>query len=130
MSLERAAALEPENGLRLRQSTTSANPATHLRVAERPARDRLQKIVNLAFSLLNETEALGRDKAFTEASVHLRNLDVGAGIDFYREVEQFETGLIKLALDHSRGCQAKAARLLGIKPTTLNSKIKLFGIQY
>jgi DNA-binding protein Fis len=34
-----------------------------------------------------------------------------------------------MALAETAGNQAKAARLLGIKATTLNSKIKLFDIQ-
>jgi len=34
-----------------------------------------------------------------------------------------------MALSETGGNQAKAARLLGIKATTLNSKIKLFNIQ-
>lgn len=130
MSFERAAALESEDRRRLRKSTLASGPTVQLRVAKRPTQDRVQRILELAFSLLGETEALGRDKAFTEASLQLKSLDLGEGIDFYKEVERFETGLIKLALDHTHGCQAKAARLLGIKPTTLNSKIKLLGIEY
>jgi len=34
-----------------------------------------------------------------------------------------------MALAETGGNQAKAARLLGIKATTLNSKIKLFNIE-
>jgi DNA-binding NtrC family response regulator len=130
MSFERAAAIEPEDRRRLRKSTLAPGPTVQLRVAKRSAPDRVKRIIELAYTLLGETEALGRDKAFTEASLQLKSLDIVEGIDFYKEVERFETGLIKLALDHTRGCQAKAARLLGIKPTTLNSKIKLLGIQY
>ncbi len=130
MSFERAAALEPESRQRLRKSATAAGVTIQLRVAERPVRDRVQRLIDLAFSLLSETEALGRDKAFTEASTQLRSLNVGEGVDFYKEVERFEIELIRLALDHTRGCQAKAAKLLSIRPTTLNSKIKLLGIEY
>jgi DNA-binding NtrC family response regulator len=60
----------------------------------------------------------------------LQTLNLSEGIDFYDEVQRFETGLIRLALDQTRGHQAKAARLLHIKPTTLNSKIKLYEIEY
>ncbi len=128
MSVEPATVVEPEDRRRLRKSM-SPGARVQLRIAERP-RDRVRRLIDLAFSLLNETEALSRDKDFTEASTQLRSLDVSEGIDFYKEVVRFETELIRLALDHTRGCQAKAARLLRIKPTTLNSKIKLFGIQY
>ena len=77
-----------------------------------------------------EAETLARDKAFTDEAMRLKPLDIVGGIDFYQEVQQFETHLIKMALDETSGNQARAARLLGIKATTLNSKIKLFGIQY
>lgn len=127
MSFERAAAVESDE--RQIRKSTSPNPSVTLRIAEPPVRDRIQRLVSLACSVLSETESLARDKTFTEASSQLKNLDLAGGIDFYQEVERFEIELIRLALDSTRGCQAKAARLLNIKPTTLNSKIKLFGIQ-
>jgi DNA-binding NtrC family response regulator len=94
------------------------------------ARNRVNRLLDLADMLLRETETLARDKAFTDESNRLRSLNFSDGIDFYREVERFETGLIRLALDQTGGHQARAARLLRIKPTTLNSKIKLYGIEY
>jgi len=48
--------------------------------------------------------------------------------DFYDEVRRFEISLIRKALRTTRGCQLAAARLLRLKPTTLNSKIKTYGI--
>ena len=129
MSFERAAAVEPLNPPRLRESSSSSTPV-QLRIADHPVRDRVQRLVTLALSLLNEAQNLARDKAFTEASAHLKTLNMAEGIDFYKEVERFEIELIRLALDRTHGCQAKAARLLKIKPTTLNSKIKLLGIEY
>jgi transcriptional regulator with GAF, ATPase, and Fis domain len=101
-----------------------------LKLAERPDRDRVQRVVDLAEALLTEAATLARDKAFTDEAMRLKPLDIVGGIDFYQEVQQFETHLIKMALDETGGNQAKAARLLGIKATTLNSKIKLFGIQH
>jgi transcriptional regulator with GAF, ATPase, and Fis domain len=101
----------------------------HLKVAERPDRDRIQRVVDLADALLGEAEKLARDKAFTDEANKLRPLDILGGIDFYDEVQRFETHLIKMALTETGGNQAKAARLLGIKATTLNSKIKLFNIE-
>ena len=90
----------------------------------------MQRLRDLTATLLQEIEKLARDKAFTEESNRLQALNVSDGIDFYNEVQRFETGLIKLALDQTGGHQARAARLLHIKPTTLNSKIKLYGIEY
>ena len=110
------------------ESFTAAPP--HLKIAEKPMRGRVQRLVNLATSLARETESLARDRAFTEESNRLQGLDLAEGIDFYKEVERFESGLIRLALDQTRGHQARAASLLHIKPTTLNSKIKLYGIEY
>jgi DNA-binding NtrC family response regulator len=101
-----------------------------LKIAQWPLRNRIQRLFDLAASLLRETESLALDKAFTEESNRLQSLNVAEGIDFYEEVQRFETGLIRLALDQTHGHQAQAAKLLRIKPTTLNSKIKLYGIQY
>lgn len=114
----------------VRMSESFNNPSSHLKIAERPVRTRLQRLLEIANSLVRETESLARDRAFTEESNRLQALNVAEGIDFYKEVERFESGLIRLALDQTRGHQARAANLLHIKPTTLNSKIKLYGIEY
>jgi DNA-binding NtrC family response regulator len=44
------------------------------------------------------------------------------------EVQRYEMELIKNALQRTRGNQRRAAKLLGVKVTTLNCKIKRFGI--
>ena len=113
-----------------RMNEPTNNPPAHLKIAERPVRSRVQRLLELANSLVRETESLARDRAFTEESNRLQALNVAEGIDFYKEVERFESGLIRLALDQTHGHQARAANLLHIKPTTLNSKIKLYGIEY
>ena len=115
----------------LLKETDNLRPASqiHLKLAEPPDRDRIQRVVDLADALLSEAETLARDKAFTDEANKLRPLDILGGIDFYDEVQRFETHLIKMALAETGGNQAKAARLLGIKATTLNSKIKLFNIE-
>jgi DNA-binding NtrC family response regulator len=136
MSAERVGAInrgvEPtgeERVHRVRESL-AATPPLQLKMAQRPVRNRVQRLVDLANSLFRETESLARDKEFAEESNRLQTLNLSEGIDFYNEVQRFETGLIRLALDQTRGHQAQAARLLKIKPTTLNSKIKLYGIEY
>ena len=53
---------------------------------------------------------------------------IGANFNFYQEVERFETHLIRSALRLTGGSQVKAARLLKLKPTTLNAKIKTLGL--
>ena len=125
MNLDQALIMESDN---LRPSTNQS-AMVHLKLAEPPDRDRIQRVVDLADALLNEAETLARDKAFTEEANKLRPLDIIGGIDFYDEVQSFETHLIRMALSETGVNQAKAARLLGIKATTLNSKIKLFNIE-
>ena len=56
--------------------------------------------------------------------------DIEHGINFYNEVRRFETNLILVALKHAHGNQRHAATLLGLKPTTLNAKIKTYRIAW
>jgi DNA-binding NtrC family response regulator len=53
------------------------------------------------------------------AAVGLRD-----GVDLARAVSDFERELIDAAMKQAGGVQKRAARLLGLKPTTLNEKIK------
>jgi DNA-binding NtrC family response regulator len=55
-------------------------------------------------------------------------VNIGRGINFYDEVRHFEMDLIRRALDQTGGHQSRAARLLGMNATTLNSKIKTYNI--
>lgn len=49
-------------------------------------------------------------------------------IDFFGMVRDFEICLIKRALHHAAGQQTKAAAWLNLKPTTLNEKLKSYGL--
>lgn len=128
MNVDPAALIETDNLRHAHVNSALAERRVRLKLAERPDRDRIQRVVDLADALLSEAETLARDKAFTEEATRLKPLDILGGINFYDEVQRFETHLIKMALSETGGNQAKAARLLGIKATTLNSKIKLFQI--
>jgi DNA-binding protein Fis len=130
MNVDQVALMENDSLRPAGISSQIHDNTVRLKLAERPDRDRVQRVVDLAEALLMEAATLARDKAFTDEAMRLKPLDIVGGIDFYQEVQQFETHLIKMALDETSGNQAKAARLLGIKATTLNSKIKLFGIQH
>jgi transcriptional regulator with PAS, ATPase and Fis domain len=55
-------------------------------------------------------------------------IDIGRGVNFYDEVKRFEIDMIRRALDQTGGHQSRAARLLGLNATTLNSKIKSYNI--
>jgi len=53
-----------------------------------------------------------------------------SGLDFHSEVRRFEIFLIRNALRLTKGSQVKAARLLNMPETTLNSKLKSFNIDH
>ncbi len=63
------------------------------------------------------------DSAGTSARI-----DIAQGVTFYDEVKNFEIDLIQRALEQTGGHQSRAARLLGLNATTLNSKIKSYNI--
>lgn len=132
MAVNRAALVEAINRRANKDSSVSAKKTSNLKLApaEERGNGRVSRLVDLASSLMKEAQILARDKAFVDESSNLQSLDLAKGIDFYGEVQRFETALIKLALEQANGNQAQAARLLGLRATTLNSKIKLFGIDY
>ena len=68
----------------------------------------------LAVSLLKQIETLEEDA----------NEDIGKELNLHDQVQQFEAALIRSALEKTGGRQRRAARLLGVKVTTLNTKIK------
>src|SRR6478672_9000182 len=68
-------------------------------------------------------------KMIAESEGTSNNIDIARGISFYDEVKRFEIDLIRRALDQTGGHQSRAARLLGLNATTLNSKIKSYNIQ-
>jgi DNA-binding protein Fis len=130
MQAEQTDVIQSDADNQERKSLRNNRTFAPLRMAEHPARNRVQRLAKLAHTLSTEVERLAADKAFTEESNRLRTLNIAEGIDFYDEVTSFEIKLIKLALDHTGRNQAAAARLLHIKATTLNFKIKLYGIEY
>jgi len=71
----------------------------------------------LAAKMIQQTEGASGD------------IDIARGVNFYEEVKRFEIDLICRALDQTGGHQSRAARLLGLNATTLNSKIKTYAIQ-
>jgi transcriptional regulator with PAS, ATPase and Fis domain len=79
------------------------------------------KIANLSTLVTNLNEAL-EDLETLEAP----KLD--EQFDFYEEVERFQIYLIKSALRVTKGSQVKAAKLLKLKATTLNAKMKLYNL--
>jgi DNA-binding NtrC family response regulator len=80
--------------------------------------NRLEVLRVLSNSILEEVESLRRAK----------NLGRPGNIDLEYELQHFEVDLIKCALLRTGGNQRQAARLLNVKATTLNAKIKRYNI--
>ncbi|MDQ3800108.1 MAG: hypothetical protein M3384_11690 [Acidobacteriota bacterium] len=78
----------------------------------------LEALKVLSYSILSEVESLSKEK-----SKHTY-----AKIDLAEEVQKYEASLIRCALMRTGGNQRRAARLLNLKITTLNSKIRRYGI--
>ena len=70
----------------------------------------------LAFEMISSTGGMSH------------GIDISRGVNFYDEAKKFEIDLIRRALDQTGGHQSRAARLLGLNATTLNSKIKSYNI--
>ncbi len=107
------------NGLAVRELSDIrlVNPGAEEKTAAF-APGKIKTLKQLALRLLLEAQTLNE----------VPTLDVRDGIDFYEEVKRFEVDLIQSALSHTDGNQVRAARLLNMKVTTLNSKIKQYGI--
>ena len=89
--------------------------------------NRIQQLVQLARALTSEIESLRIELSTAQPRPKQIDLDED-GIDFYQEIERFEIDLIESALNVCDGNQARAARLLQMKATTLNAKIKHYGL--
>lgn len=87
---------------------------------------RIEQLVMLAKALATEIETLRTE--LSKDNNHRRRIDADHGIDFYDEVERYEIELINDALKQSGGNQARAAKLLHLKSTTLNAKMKHYGL--
>ena len=88
---------------------------------------RVQQLTLLAKALASEIETLQAELAIDRDRDKEVVLD-NDGIDFYYEVERYEIELIKSALGRCGGNQTQAARLLRMKSTTLNAKMKHYGL--
>ena len=88
------------------------------------ANSRIQAVKSLATILLKEIELLETLTPKTGDVLRDENFSLA------QSVEHFESELIRTALIQAKGNQRKAARLLGTKVTTLNMKMKRYGINY
>ena len=81
---------------------------------------RLSSLRDVAVELLNAVDYL--KQTATSTGDQRLNLE--------DEVRKFESDLIRAALVRTGGNQARAARLLGVKHTTLNAKIKRYQLLF
>ena len=101
------------------KSKATAGPATNTNTNRSRAVDsRLSSLKVLAMTLLNEIEALENSTTDDVSELNLQT-----------EVRRFEAELIRNALVRTGGRQRRAARLLGMKVTTLNTKIRRYKIE-
>jgi DNA-binding NtrC family response regulator len=81
------------------------------------ARHNLDNLREAALMLLREVESLTSIQPQPERDLGLQE-----------QVQRYEIELIRNALQRTRGNQRRAAKLLNVKVTTLNCKIKRYGI--
>lgn len=81
--------------------------------------DKIEVLREVTVALLDEVKSLGS----------MRKVEIQDGINFDEEVKNFEILLIERALEQTGGSQLRAARLLNLKHTTLNAKIKRYDIK-
>ena len=96
-------------------SSYGLNPS----VRDVPLNAHLENLRDLTCSLLAELDSLGQLAPPAPRPVDLKDA-----------VQRFERDLISAALEKTRGNQSQAARLLGVKHTTLNAKLKRYQIRY
>ena len=104
------------------ETTVAVQPEEPVGVLRKTQLSALQSLASL---LLREIEFLKLNEDRT-----LRLLQADEGINLYEEVSNFEKGLIRSTLIHTKGVQKKAAEMLGVKVTTLNVKIKRHNITF
>ncbi len=87
--------------------------------------NRLEALKVLSQSLLREVEALkSNNKSESDVIDEVKD----GKIDLDKEVQKYEVELIRCALVRTGGRQRRAAKLLNVKISTLNAKIKRYGI--
>jgi DNA-binding NtrC family response regulator len=120
-----------ENGKTVREVTPEALQA--LLDYDWPGNVReLENVIERGVVLTTE-ERIGRslmpDHVRSAPSFHLPHMTVPPeGISLRDVISDFERRIIEATLESTGGVQKEAARLLGLKPTTLNEMIKRHGI--
>jgi len=120
--MNRRIAERPRNGSGLREKA-DPKPRAEYALVETDITDlaqaasRIEALRSLVLIFLREIDSLKK-------VVFPRSRKKGDPIKLDSEMDAFEASLIRDALLKAKGNQRDAAKLLGIKPTTLNAKIK------
>ena len=99
------------------RETKPVSPDASPRTTSEVAPHTLNSLREAALTVLREVESLASRRSSPPETFGLQE-----------EVQRYEIELIKNALQRTGGNQRRAAKLLGVKVTTLNCKIKRFGI--
>jgi transcriptional regulator with GAF, ATPase, and Fis domain len=85
--------------------------------------NQIEALRSLSFLFLREIKSLEQTQATLEEEI-----ENDEPICLLKELQRFEAEMIRCALIRAMGNQTKAAKLLGMKATTLNMKIKRYKI--
>jgi|SRR5215471_3458328 len=107
----------PSEASRVRRTRPSGGPKIGLKSSYPD--DRIAALRVLARTLSDEIDDLAERTALNEPT----------RLNLQTEVSRFEAQLIRSALITTGGSQRRAARLLGMKATSLNRRIKRYGIR-
>ena len=122
-AVEKTGRTQAHNRLRARTNKNSLGSEA-LPVRKNARLDtKIEELDNLASAIVSTTQDL---------KIYARTIESPSfeePVDFYSTVRNFEILLIQRALRVTGGSQAKAARLLKMNATTLNTKIKGYEIQ-
>lgn len=95
----------------------------------RSAENHIEALKSLATLLLREVESLQRVPGRVAAGNGIDSSEESRNLDLSAEIQQFEIDLIRQAMIRAKGSQRRAAAILGTKASTLNSKIKRYGLE-
>ncbi len=118
MKHEKFRLLDDLDELTIDNESAQQQPPPQTPQGEVAMKARIDNLKTVALTLLQEVQAL----------TQVETANIEEGVDFYEEVRRFEMQLIERALEQTNGHQGRAAQLLKLKLTTLNSIIKRYNI--
>jgi transcriptional regulator with GAF, ATPase, and Fis domain len=108
---------------------TEAGEANRMNGKSERKSSELKELVGSLSKALDTLESMREVELQQLLNLHSRMFPKD-GIDFYNLTENYEKSLIERALRETKGNQTKAAKLLNLRLTTLNSMIKRYEINF